>query len=202
VKAIVGGRHRIDDAAFAVRTKDEIVIDAATGGRTTFKNAGRTRRNGVEAQWTGTLSPELAAHVAYTWLRATFADDFATGAPPVVVGAGARLPGVPSQQAYGDLAWTPLRGRGFTTALEVQYVDRLYVNERNSDFAPSYAVANARVGWSGTLGRANVRGFVRLNNLFDRRYAGSVIVGDTNGRYFEPAPGRNWFAGFNVDVAF
>jgi len=201
LKAIVGGRHRFDLAAFATRTKNEIVIDAATGGRTTFRNAGRTRRNGVEAQWTATLPHDLSAHVAYTWLRATFADDFATGTPPVIVGAGARLPGVPSQQAYGELAWTPARGRGFTTALELQYVDRLYVNERNSDFAPSFAVANARVGWNGTFGKARVQGFFRVNNVFDRRYAGSVIVGDTNGRYFEPAPGRNWFAGVNLDVA-
>ena len=31
--------------------------------------------------------------------------------------------------------------------------------------------------------------------------SGSVIVGDTNGRFFEPAPGRNWFVGVNVDVS-
>jgi len=42
---------------------------------------------------------------------------------------------------------------------------------------------------------------VRVNNVFDRRYAGSVIVGDTNGRFFEPAPGRNWFIGASIDVA-
>ena len=43
--------------------------------------------------------------------------------------------------------------------------------------------------------------FARVNNLFDRNYAGSVIVGDTNGRYFEPAPGRNWFAGIDLGLA-
>jgi len=49
-------------------------------------------------------------------------------------------------------------------------------------------------------GRSTLREFVRLNNLFDRNYSGSVIVGDTNGRFFEPAPGRNWFVGASVDV--
>ena len=42
---------------------------------------------------------------------------------------------------------------------------------------------------------------IGINNVFDRRYAGSVIVGDTNGRFFEPAPGRNWFIGASIDVA-
>ena len=37
--------------------------------------------------------------------------------------------------------------------------------------------------------------------MFDRNYVGSVIVGDRNGRYFEPAPPRNWFVGVNVNVA-
>jgi iron complex outermembrane receptor protein len=54
---------------------------------------------------------------------------------------------------------------------------------------------NARVGFTQAVGRATWQAFVRVNNLFDRNYAGSVIVGDGNGRYFEPAPGFNVFAG-------
>lgn len=32
----------------------------------------------------------------------------------------------------------------------------------------------------------------RVDNVFDRRYAGSVIVNEGNGRFFEPAPERGW----------
>jgi iron complex outermembrane receptor protein len=62
-------------------------------------------------------------------------------------------------------------------------------------------VANLRMGLAQTVGRVALSEFVRVNNVFDRRYAGSVIVGDTNGRFFEPAPGRNWFVGASLDVA-
>jgi iron complex outermembrane receptor protein len=201
VKALIGSRQRVTLAGFVVRTRNEIVIDAATGGRTTFKNAGHTRREGIEAQWDTDLPYDLRAHVAYTWLRAEFSDAFTTGVPPVTVASGARLPGVPAQQAYGELAWSPARAGGFGAAVELQYIDRLYVNERNTDAAPGYMVAHARVGLERKVGAATWRGFVRVNNLLDRTYAGSVIVGDSNGRFFEPAPGRNWFAGINVDVA-
>ena len=51
-------------------------------------------------------------------------------------------------------------------------------------------------------GNAQLREYVRVNNIANVNYIGSVIVGDTNGRYFEPAPGRNWFAGVSVNVAF
>ncbi|MGE5169109.1 MAG: TonB-dependent receptor family protein [Rudaea sp.] len=194
-----GGRHRLTAAIFNIDTTNEIVVDNATGGRTVFKNAGATRRRGAEAAWDGRYRYGLSTHVALTWLRAEFEDSYTSGSS--VVPAGAKLPGVPSKQAYAELAWVPGRWSGLDTAIEVQYVDKLYVNERNTDAAPSYAVMNARLGFGGPWGAAATwQAFVRVNNLFDRRYAGSVIVGDSNGRYFEPAPGRNWFVGANVDV--
>ena len=200
VKYRVDQRQWLTAAIFNVDTKNEIVIDSATGGRTVFKNAPGTTRRGAEAEWDARFGYGLEAHVALTYLRARFSDPYTSGSPPVTVPSGSKLPGVPSKQAYGELAWVPANLYGLDTALEVQYVDKLYVNDQNSDAAPSYAVMNARVGFTQTVGRATWKAFVRLNNLFDRNYAGSVIVGDTNGRYFEPAPGRNWFAGVRVAV--
>jgi iron complex outermembrane receptor protein len=201
VKTVLAKKHRINAALFHVDTNDEIVTDTSTGGRTTFKNAGHTRRNGAEAVWDGELPWGLRAHVALTWLRAEFTDAFTTGAPPLPVPSGNRLPGVPGKQAYGELVWAPGGYGGFNAGAEVQYVGKLYVNDRNTDAAPAYTVANFRAGLAQTAGNATFSEFVRLNNAFDRRYAGSVIVGDTNGRFFEPAPGRNWFVGASIDVA-
>jgi iron complex outermembrane recepter protein len=201
IKAVLLRKQRLNAAVFHIDTDDEIVINTATGGRTTFKNAGKTRRNGAELVWDGELPWGLRPHVALTWLRAEFAGAFTTGSPPLPVTPGAKLPGVPSKQAYGELAWVPGGFGGFNAGVELQYVDKLYVNDRNSDAAPAYAVANLRMGLSQTVGRVALSEFVRVNNVFDRRYAGSVIVGDTNGRFFEPAPGRNWFVGASLDVA-
>jgi len=54
--------------------------------------------------------------------------------------------------------------------------------------------------WQGE--RWRLSGFLRIDNLFDRQYAGSVIVGDSNGRYYESAPGRNWLAGVTLKHRF
>ena len=75
------------------------------------------------------------------------------------------------------------------------------MNERNTDAAPAYQIANARIGFVQTAGTATFTEFARVNNIFNRNYSGSVIVGDTNQRYFEPSPRRNWFIGANVNVA-
>jgi iron complex outermembrane receptor protein len=203
----IGAKYRIAEsqrltaAIFNVDTRNEIVVDSANGGRTVYKNASATRRRGAEVSWDGRFAGGLESHVALTWLRAEFVDSYTTGSPPVIVPSGSRLPAVPSKQAYADIAWAPAGAlRGLDAALEAQYVDKLYVNEIKSDAAPAYAVMNARSGYGQTLGPAKWQAFVRVNNLFDRNYAGSVIVGDGNGRFFEPAPGRNWFVGGSVEV--
>jgi iron complex outermembrane recepter protein len=41
---------------------------------------------------------------------------------------------------------------------------------------------------------------VRLNNMFDRHYVGSVIVDDGNSRYFEPGPGFNVLGGVSITM--
>ena len=201
-KFIVARQHRINVAAFQVRTSDEIVTDTAVGGRTTFKNASATRRSGLEAMWDGKWPLGFTSHIAYTYLKAYFVDEFKSGTPPLTVPAGARLPGVPATTAYGELAWMPGGMGGLQAAIEVLMVDRIFINDRNSDAAPRYTIASARVGLEQQVARVTLREFVRLNNLTDRTYAGSVIVGDINGRSFESAPGRNWSAGIALVATF
>jgi iron complex outermembrane receptor protein len=109
---------------------------------------------------------------------------------------------VPPQQGYAVLDWTPGGFFGFSAGLEVQYVGRIYANDRNTAFAPAYTIGNARIGFAQVAGNAKFTEYVRVNNFADASYIGSVIVNDANGRYFEPAPVRNWFAGVSLSVAF
>ena len=200
VKAYFAETQRINLAAFVTHTSNEIIIDAATGGRTTYKNAGKTRRRGVEAQWEGALGGGVTGYAAYTYLSATFAADTTTGTPPLLVPSGSRLPAVPASSGYAELAWTRAAWAGFSVALEAQYAAKLYVNERNTDAAPAYTVANVRAGFEQRVGRWTLREFARINNLADRNYVGSVIVGDTNGRFFEPSARRNYLIGASANV--
>ena len=64
--------------------------------------------------------------------------------------------------------------------------------------APQYRTLDAGVGYAGNGRRCAWRAYFAVDNLFDRRYAGSVIVNDANARYYEPAPGRTWLVGFEL----
>jgi iron complex outermembrane receptor protein len=202
MKWFPAANQRVNLAAFTATTDQEIVINTATGGRTTFRNASKTRRRGFEAEWDADLGHGIAAHLNYTYILAEFAEPYTSGIPPVVTPAGSRLPGVPPQQVFGVLGWTPGGYYGFSAAAEVQYVGRIYVNDINTAFAPAYTLGNVRVGFAQDVGRFNISEYVRVNNIANVNYIGSVIVGDTNARYFEPAPGRNWYAGVSISAAF
>jgi len=90
----------------------------------------------------------------------------------------------------------------FSAAIEGQYANKVYVNDRNTDFAPAYAVANVRAGFQQRAGAWTFTEFARLNNVAGVNYAGSVIVGDTNGRYFEPSAERNFLVGVTANARF
>jgi iron complex outermembrane receptor protein len=202
LKAHVFGGQKINLAVFTSRTSDEIVIDTATGGRTTYKNASKTRRRGVEAEWEAVLPYGFNVYASYTYLSAEFASDATTGLPPQLIPAGSKLPGVPQATAYAELAWARPEWYGVSAAIEGQYAGKMYVNDRNTDAAPNYAIANVRAGTEQVAGSWTFREFVRVNNLFDRTYVGSGIVGDTNSRFFEPSPGRNFLAGITANAKF
>ena len=202
VKAFFGREQRVNLAAFNVETTDELVIDTAVGGRTTYKNAAKTRRRGVEAAWEGKLGGGFAGYAMYTWLSAKFAADATTGVPPQIVPAGARLPGVPPANAYAELTWSYPRAAGLLAGIEIQYAGKVYVNDRNTDAAPAYAIGSLRAGFEQRTGRWLLREFARLNNFTNKNYVGTVIVGDTNGRYFEPAAARHFLIGVSIGANF
>ena len=59
-----------------------------------------------------------------------------------------------------------------------------------------------RSGFEQRSKRWRLAEFVRIDNITDRQYVGSVIVADSNSRFYEPAPGRNWLAGVNASLSF
>ncbi|MCU0773842.1 MAG: TonB-dependent receptor [Ideonella sp.] len=187
--------QRVDVAAFDIATRDDIVVDTNAGGRSTFKNAARTSRQGVELAHSGQWAGDLSSTVAVTWLQARFDDRFVSGsgASAVTVPAGARLPGLPEKSGFAELAWRPaVAWGGFNASIQVQGIGSIAVNDANTDAAPGVWLLNARAGFAQSAGPWRFTQGLRLDNATDERYAGSVIVNEANQRFFEPAMPRHW----------
>jgi iron complex outermembrane receptor protein len=176
---------------FHSRTDDEIVSAGGTGGRTTFRNAGTTRRYGAELQADVRLARQWALQAAYTYLNAEFREgEF----------AGRMLPGLSKQHLFVGLNYRP--APAWRLGVSAQHAGKVYVNDANSEAAPAFTIASASVGYTRQLGDWTLNAFARVDNLFDRQYVGSVIVNDGNSRYYESAPGRNWATGVSLRYNF
>jgi len=186
----------VDSTLFWIATDHEIGVQTNAGGRSSFQNVGRTRRHGAElsAQWR--LHPQWRVQTALNWLSARYRDSFYTcsttppcNTPTVPVSAGSRIAGTQAFGAWSELAWSPRHGS--EGAVEWRALGRTAANDDNSAWAPGYGVVALRWLQRWPLDEASqIEWLTRVDNLFDHRYAGSVIVNDGNGRYFEPAAGR------------
>ena len=187
---------RVNAAVFQVRTFGELVVDGSLGGRTSYRNGGDTLRQGAELSLDASLRYGLSTRLALTALRAVYQEGFGK-VPP-----GRRLPGVSNANMFAELAWKDSADR-LGAGLEGVASGRVYAEDSNTARpAPGYAIVNARVNANQQWRGWHFKEFLRLNNLFDRVYVGSVIVGDTNQRYYEAAPGRNWMMGASARYEF
>jgi iron complex outermembrane receptor protein len=189
---------------FQALTRNEIVINTNIGGRSTYQNAGRTQRRGAELALGYRFAEQFRLQFAYTYLDATYQDAYATctaapcATPTAPVAAGNRLPGVPKNNVYANLMWG--QEMGWHAGVNGQYISSVAVNDSNTVFTPGYGVVGLNGGYGMDLPTMQLRTFVRVNNVLNKRYVGSIIVNDGNQRFFEPGPGFNWLAGVNVSL--
>jgi len=200
-KLHIGSNLGIEAALFRAQTQDDIVLNTNSGGRSTFQNAD-TRRQGAELSVDYQLLNALRLQLAYTYVDASYDGGFLTcAAPPcpvatIPVADGRSLPGVPTKNFFVGVHWG--RETGWNAALSAQALSTVPVSDTNSVRAPGYATVDVAGGYVVDLSAVRFSAFVRVNNVLDKRYVGSVIVGDAIQRFFEPAPGRNVLAGVNV----
>jgi iron complex outermembrane recepter protein len=194
-----GDALAIEGALFRADTRDEIGIATNAGGRSTFNNVGRTRREGVELTGRWQIAPTWRMLMTATWLDATYRDDFLAcagipcTAPTLPVPAGNRIAGTMRKSGFAELVWRVAPATELGAELRAQ--GSIAVNDVNSDATRGVWVGALRASHTVPVASGRLELLARLDNLSGRRYAGSVVVGDANGRFFEPAPGRTWLLG-------
>ncbi|EDP2914990.1 TonB-dependent receptor, partial [Salmonella enterica subsp. enterica serovar Enteritidis] len=177
----VGSKTRIGNglltaALFQTDTDDEIVVASSMGGRTTYKNAGKTRRQGAELALDQRFAGDWRVKASWTWLDATYRSNVCQGQNC----DGNRMPGIARNMGFASLGFIP--DEGWYAGTDVRYMGDIMANDENTAKAPSYTVVGLNTGYKFNYSQLTVDIFGRVDNLFDKEYIGSVIVNESNGR--------------------
>ena len=199
---------RVDASVFRITTDNEIVTLKSAGGKTAYKNAAHTLREGSELSLQHAWSAQWRSQLSMAWLRAVYDADFSSGTTSVP--SGKRMPGIPDQQLFASMQWAD---QGFVSKANPRPVGWSASADwvaRSAFWANDLNDADARVAGGGQLNlrvrHRSVWGPVRaelwagVDNVTDNAMAGSVIVNQAAKQYFEPGLPRNWMTGIKLSV--
>ncbi|MDF7755898.1 TonB-dependent receptor, partial [Klebsiella pneumoniae] len=132
----IGSKTRIGNglftaALFQTNTDNEIVVDSSSGGRTSYKNAGKTRRQGMELGLDQQFGESWRLKAAWTWLDATYRTNVCDDASC----NGNRIPGIARNMGYASFGYQP--EQGWYAGSDIRYMSDIMANDENTAKAPS-----------------------------------------------------------------
>lgn len=188
------GNLYVDVNAFIFSLTNTIVQRRTTGGGEYFINAGSTRQKGLEVQLRYALFPPDLATQGQLWTSYTghffryrtftqVANDY----------SGNRLPGVAPHTVSSGITL----GRGsFSGTAAYFFSSRYPLSDANNVYAQSYHLLHARLGYEKNWRHLRAGISVGADNLLDQTYSLGNDINGAAGRYFNAAPGRNYFVSF------
>jgi iron complex outermembrane receptor protein len=174
-----------------------------------YRNAGAAGNTGLETTFTWQVRKNLSATFSYTFAKLEYDDyrvEVDAGGATVQL-SGNKIPAVPAHRLLGELAFRT--GRGFSGIANIQWVGRYFANDFNGpppgsplpegDFVnDAYLNVHLSVGREWQLGFMGLRLNLGVDNLLDQHYNGSVVPNAFGNRFFEPAPGRQWYGSISI----
>ncbi len=154
---------------------------------TFYRNAGSSRRNGMELALGWRPVPEFTAQLAYTYSNFVYTTLYS---PEGLDESGNYLPNTPRHQGYLDLQYDPCSNWTFGTAAEVQ--SRAYVDFTNVPYIGGYTLYHARVGYKWKTTRTDGEVMLFGRNLGNKEYI-AFTEPDPDGNSYQPAPEREVF---------
>ncbi|HFF7016414.1 TPA: TonB-dependent receptor, partial [Klebsiella pneumoniae] len=127
----IGSKTRIGNglftaALFQTNTDNEIVVDSSSGGRTSYKNAGKTRRQGMELGLDQQFGESWRLKAAWTWLDATYRTNVCDDASC----NGNRIPGIARNMGYASFGYQP--EQGWYAGSDIRYMSDIMANDENT----------------------------------------------------------------------
>jgi iron complex outermembrane receptor protein len=187
----------VDVNAFFFSLKNTIVQRRDTAGGDYYINAGRTKQSGIEVALRQPLFQnsrllQSALWTSYTWHQFRYStfkqleSDF----------SGKALPGVAPHTVAAGMDWM---FKSLTAALTYFYSAELPLNDANTAYASAFHIVGLKAGYAAPVrNRLKPKFSAGVNNLLDQQYSLGNDINAFGGRYFNAAPGRNFYISFSL----
>lgn len=186
----------VDVNAFIFSLTNTIVQRRTTGGGEYFVNAGSTRQKGIELQLRHDLFPRSASAQGQLW--ASYTGHFFRYRTFIQLTnnySGNRLPGVAPHTVSSGIT---LGQHGISATAAYFFSSRYALSDANDIYAPSYHLMHLKLGYEIKWNRLRAAVHAGADNLLDQTYSLGNDINGAAGRYFNAAPGRNFFASLIV----
>jgi iron complex outermembrane receptor protein len=196
-------KFNLELIAYYLKLDETITTYTNANGVVLFRNAGATDQKGIEASLdyailrnSSGFFKDVLIGTAYTGQFFTFQDyqkledDF----------SGNDLTGVSPHNLVSrlDVRTSP----GVYMNLTHQFTDKLPLNDANTVYQDAYDLVNLRLGYAKSFGRMDLEVFVGVDNLLDESYSLGNDLNAFGGRFYQPAPTRNWYGGVKLGLNY
>lgn len=194
-KSEVNENVKLGLTLFNIESKNELLpYEIATfPGRTFFRNSGRTSRQGVEIDFDIALEKGFSLQGNYSYSNFKFSEYNLDG----VDLSGNRLPGIPEHNAHLSTKYETKKGM---IEWSNSIFSSIFVNDSNSVEVDPFILGNIRASYKFQFILLKFVPFVGVNNLYNVDYFDNLRLNAFGARYYEAAPGINFYGGFKIDL--
>lgn len=197
----LANRLQFDVTAYLFKLNDAIVRRVDSADAEYFVNAGGTNQKGIEVFVDYALVRSSTAFIrtAKLWTSLTLNDfsftdyivddkDYSgnnlTGVAKTIFSAGLDI----------NTAW------GIYLNASCTSTSKLPLNDANAAYADAYLLALGRLGWKKKFNAFSVELFTGVDNALNQLYSLGNDINAFGGRYYNPAPARNFYGGVIVNL--
>lgn len=192
---------QLDASIFYANLRESITTYTNADGVVLFRNAGETDQRGLELgtyytalSQAGKIINQLSFRTSYQYYDFKFKDyakrenDF----------SGNQLTGVP-QHTFNEIMQLELL-QSLAINLHYRYVSETPLTDNNEVNAKPYHLLNIHVNYTYSFDQVDLTLSGGIENLTDIHYSLGNDLNAFGGRYYQPAPGRNYTLGLSLTL--
>lgn len=192
----------LDASAYTYQMDNAIIRQVRETGAEYFQNAGKINQKGIEASiLTYLITPKSAGFIRSLQLGSNFSlnnysfKNYQVGDKDY---SGKKLTAVPKT------VWVNTVQVSFPYQLRLDLLSNLTasipLDDANTVYAKRYHLLQGKMSWSSAVSKKYKVGlFVGADNLLNQKYSLGNDINAFGGRYFNPAPLRNYYGGMNFN---